>query len=135
MVLDHLRQVAEQQQHALEPLLAQHLDDVLEERPAVELDHRLGPGVGERAHARASAAGQDHGLPRALGRAHALRCPVVPGAAGSARSCIRQVVRMSQRTLWPDSTRPYWPWLGGEPEVLVDEVLERPAVEAEQRRS
>ena len=39
---DDLGQVAEQEQHSREPLLAQHLDQVLEERPPVELDHRLG---------------------------------------------------------------------------------------------
>ena len=43
-------------------LVAKLLDEILEKRPPVELDHRLRPVVGERPHALAPSTREDHRL-------------------------------------------------------------------------
>ena len=50
MITNDLGQITEQQQDALEPLFAQHLDQVFQKRAAMKLDHGLGPGQRERAN-------------------------------------------------------------------------------------
>ncbi len=42
--------------------VAQALDDALQDRLALDLEHRLGDGLGQLAHARALASGEDDGL-------------------------------------------------------------------------
>ena len=62
-VVDHrVGHVAEQQQNAVQTLLAEHLNDVAEERLAVERDQGLGQSVRQRRQTGAPPAGQNHGL-------------------------------------------------------------------------
>ena len=62
VILDDGCKISEEEQHFAEPLVADHLDEVLEERAPMDLHHRLRPAVGERAKPRATATSQNDGL-------------------------------------------------------------------------
>ena len=59
---------------ALDAGFGQTVEHVVDQRLAADFDQRLGPPVGERAHARAEAGGKHHG---AAGRWSAWPCRVM----------------------------------------------------------
>lgn len=69
VLLDHVAPVPAADHEVVDPVRRVQLHDVPEDRPAADLDHRLGAGAGLLADASAQAAGEDdrlHGSHRAV---------------------------------------------------------------------
>jgi hypothetical protein len=66
IVLDDLALVAQCDAEFVEPVARVVLEDVPEDRPAADLHHRLGLGLGFLGQPGAEATGQDHGLHQAV---------------------------------------------------------------------
>src|SRR5258708_39375800 len=64
IILHHFRHIAQQKHHAVESLGAQHGDEVLEERLAMNFEHGFGPDIGKRAEALAATTGKNDRLRR-----------------------------------------------------------------------
>jgi hypothetical protein len=65
-LLDDVALVAQADDEVVDPVGRVDLHDVPEDRLVADLDHRLRAHAGLLAHARAEAAGEDHGLHRVL---------------------------------------------------------------------
>ena len=84
MRFERVRQIVDVDDHLLHARGAQLLEHMIEQRLAGDLDQRLGPGRGQRAHPLAETGSHDHRRMRHLGRAPR-RASARPASSGSCR--------------------------------------------------